>query len=75
MPMKRLVSSALVASAALLAVASASAHFILLAPDAWVEVNQLGDPQKAAPCGTSDLTTGAPTGKVTALKGGDTVHI
>lgn len=73
--MKRHVAALLCVSAAVLVVAPASAHFILVAPDAWVEVNQLGDPQKAAPCGTSDVTAGTPTGKVTAMKGGDTLHI
>ncbi|MBI1362067.1 MAG: hypothetical protein GC155_17460 [Alphaproteobacteria bacterium] len=35
----------------------------------------MGDPQKALPCGTSEITAGVPTGKVTALRGGDPVHI
>lgn len=65
----------LFASAAVLFAAPASAHFILLAPDAWVEVNVIGDPQKAAPCGTSEITKGTPTGKVTAMTGGDMLHI
>jgi hypothetical protein len=69
------LSAVICASAALLVAAPASAHFILLAPDAWVEVNVLGDPQKAAPCGTSDITKGTPTGKVTAMTGGDMLHI
>jgi len=66
--------SALCVSAAIMA-APASAHFILVAPDSWIEANPLGDPQKAAPCGTSDLTAGTPTGKVTAMRGGDMLHI
>lgn len=65
----------LLTSAAVLLAAPASAHFILLAPDAWVEVNIIGDPQKAAPCGTSEITKGTPTGKVTAMTGGDMLHI
>lgn len=73
--MKFKLSAVICASAALLVAAPASAHFILLAPDAWVEVNMLGDPQKAAPCGTSDITKGTPTGKVTAMTGGDMLHI
>ena len=71
--MKRSVSALLGVSALLLAAAPASAHFILVAPDAWVEVNVLGDPQKAAPCGTSDITKGTPTGKVTPMTGGAAV--
>jgi hypothetical protein len=73
--MKFKLSAVICASVALLVAAPASAHFILLAPDAWVEVNVLGDPQKAAPCGTSDITKGTPTGKVTAMTGGDMLHI
>jgi hypothetical protein len=73
--MKLRLASALCVGVALLVGAPASAHFILVAPDAWVEVNVLGDPQKAAPCGTSDLTKGTPTGKVTAMTGGDMLHI
>lgn len=29
----------------------ANAHFKLLTPAAWVNTNDLGDPQKAGPCG------------------------
>lgn len=71
----KLPRAAILASAAVLLAAPASAHFILLAPDAWVEVNVIGDPQKAAPCGTSEITKGTPTGKVTAMTGGDMLHI
>lgn len=73
--MKSPIAALLCGSALLLAAAPAYAHFILVAPDAWVEVNVLGDPQKAAPCGTSDITAGTPTGKVTAMTGGDMLHI
>lgn len=73
--MKIQISAVLCWSALLLAGAPASAHFILVAPDSWLEVNVLGDPQKAAPCGTSDLTKGTPTGKITAMQGGDLLHI
>ena len=73
--MKLSIRAALCASVVLLAAGPASAHFILLAPDAWIETNIIGDPQKAAPCGTSDITKGVPTGKVTEMKGGDMLHI
>ncbi|RYE00676.1 MAG: hypothetical protein EOP61_13330 [Sphingomonadales bacterium] len=74
--MKSPIAALLCGSALLLAAAPAAyAHFILVAPDAWVEVNVLGDPQKAAPCGTSDITKGTPSGKVTAMTGGDMLHI
>jgi hypothetical protein len=54
---------------------SASAHFILVSPDSWVVESALGDPQKAGPCGASAITTPTPTGKVTAVTGGDKLHI
>jgi hypothetical protein len=73
--MKLPIKAALCAVAALAIAGPASAHFILMAPDAWVEVNVLGDPQKAAPCGTSDITKGTPTGKITEMRGGDPLHI
>lgn len=73
--MKLPIKAAVCAVAALAIAGPASAHFILMAPDAWVEVNVLGDPQKAAPCGTSDITKGTPTGKITEMRGGDPLHI
>jgi hypothetical protein len=73
--MKRSLSLTLCAAAGVLLSAPAFAHFILMSPDSWIEANALGDPQKALPCGTSDITAGKPTGKVTDLKGGDPVHI
>ncbi len=72
--MKIRISAILCASAALLA-APASAHFILVAPDSWLETNVLGDPQKAAPCGSSAATAGTPTDKITTMRGGDLLHI
>jgi hypothetical protein len=72
--MKFPIKAALCAVAALAIAGPASAHFILLAPDAWIETNGLGDPQKAAPCGTSDITAGVPTGKITEMKGGEMLH-
>lgn len=73
--MKTRIKIAICAAGALLVAAPASAHFILMAPDSWIEANMLGDPQKAAPCGTSEITAGTPTGKVTEMKGGDMLHI
>lgn len=73
--MKRIISVALCATAVALAAGPASAHFILMSPDSWIDSNGLGDPQKAVPCGTSADTVARPTGKVTAKQGGDTVHI
>jgi hypothetical protein len=73
--MKIKLSAFVCVSAMLLAAAPASAHFILVAPDSWIEANVLGDPQKAAPCGTSAITAGTPTNKITAMRGGDLLHI
>ena len=44
---------------------AAQAHFRLLAPASWIEENQLGDPQKAAPCGGTNADYGKPTYAVT----------
>jgi hypothetical protein len=71
----KLHTSAVLCISAVLLAAPASAHFILVAPDSWLEANPLGDPQKAAPCGVSAVTGGKPTGKITALRGGDMLHI
>jgi len=49
------------------------AHFILQAPASWVVENQLGDPQKAGPCGGS--TTQTLTNAITSVRGGDSIHI
>jgi len=36
--------------------AGSQAHFRLLAPASWLVENQLGDPQKAAPCGGTNAS-------------------
>lgn len=72
--MKFPIKAALCAVAALAIAGPASAHFILVAPDSAIVENPLGDPQKAAPCGLSDITTGTPTGKITEMKGGEMLH-
>jgi MYXO-CTERM domain-containing protein len=60
-------------AAAYLFTGAAHAHFILTSPPASLEQNQLGDPQKAPPCG--DNGGAVPTGIVTAYQGGDIVTI
>jgi hypothetical protein len=55
--------------------AGAQAHFRLLAPSSWIEENQLGDPQKAGPCGGTNADYGKPTYAVTSVKGGTALHI
>ncbi len=55
--------------------AASQAHFKLLAPASWLEENQLGDPQKAAPCGGTNTDFGKPTYAVTDVKGGSQLHV
>src|SRR4051812_48790425 len=66
-----LIGSALVTVAATQAVA----HFRLIAPASWIQENQLGDPQKAGPCGGTSADAGKPTGAVTTVKGGEKLHL
>ena len=54
---------------------AADAHFRLLAPASWIEENQLGDPQKAGPCGGTNADYGKPTYAVTDVKGGSLLHV
>jgi hypothetical protein len=63
------------AAALLLAPAAAFAHFQLLAPASALVENQLGDPQKMAPCGGVTGNPGMPTNAVTTVRGGDTLHV
>lgn len=58
---------------AILLSAPAAAHFVLQSPPASFEQNQLGDPQKAPPCG--DAGSAVPTGSVTAVQAGDTITV
>ena len=51
------------------------AHFRLLAPASWIAENQLGDPQKAAPCGGTNTDFGKPTYAVADVRGGSLLHI
>ena len=55
--------------------AASQAHFRLLAPASWLVENQLGDPQKAAPCGGTNTDFGKPTYAVTDVKGGTALHV
>jgi len=51
------------------------AHFRLLSPASWIAENQLGDPQKGAPCGGTNADFGKPTNAVTDARGGSQLHI
>jgi hypothetical protein len=65
------------AAAALLALSPAitQAHFRLLEPASWIVENQLGDPQKAGPCGGTNADWGTPTFAVTQAVGGSKLHV
>lgn len=71
---QRLFACGLVAAAASVgAPAPANAHFILTEPAASLKQNDLGNPQKAPPCGDDG---GSPTsGQVTAYQAGQTITI
>ena len=59
------------------------AHFVLVEPASTLMQNQLGDPQKIAPCGGASANPargtpanpGVPTNAVTQLKGASTLHL
>jgi hypothetical protein len=53
----------------------AAAHFRLLEPQGWIEQNNLGDPQKAGPCGGTLADSGTPTNAVNRVQGGQMLHI
>ncbi len=55
--------------------ARSDAHFHLMEPASWIEESNLGDPQKAGPCGTSDATPGKPTNAVTRVQGGQKLKV
>ena len=70
------LKAALAAGAFVLAApAIGSAHFILMQPQSAIVENPLGDPQKLGPCGGTSADPGKPTGAVTAVTGGDMLHI
>jgi hypothetical protein len=71
----RLLAALGVAALGLAAPQAAPAHFILEAPKSWLVENQLGDPQKSGPCGGTSKDAGTPTGDITELTGGSTLHI
>jgi len=52
------------------------AHFRLIEPASWLQESEdLGDPQWSAPCGGTLTNPGKPTGAITKVRGGDTLHI
>src|SRR3954468_3112815 len=73
--MKNIWSLAILALASAAIPTGSSAHFRLLAPASWLAENQLGDPQKAAPCGGTNADFGKPTYAVTDVRGGTLLHV
>src|SRR5207249_7857873 len=63
----------LIAAASAFVPGLAHAHFILMAPDAWMSQDAFGLPEKLGPCG--DEGGGTPTGKVTAFQAGETITV
>ena len=72
--MKLFLTSSL-ALAVVFLVPFAGAHFKLLEPQSWLVENNLGDPQKLGPCGTTTANPGMPSGIVNEQKGGTMLHI
>ena len=64
-----------IAAAMVLLPAAAFAHFRLLAPSSAMIENQLGDPQKMAPCGGVTGNPGVKTNVVNYVRGGDMIHV
>jgi len=72
MKMLQQTLSALIVVAALSS--HAEAHFKLLSPTPWIVENDLGDPQKAGPCGAA-AGAGQETGTVTTVQAGDSLMV
>jgi hypothetical protein len=75
------MGSALAVAAATLVPPFAAGHFKLLAPESAIIENELGDPQKLAPCGGVSASAkgpanlGTPSGIVTKVTGGSKLRI
>jgi hypothetical protein len=69
------ILAAFAAAAALAAPSATLAHFTLQAPASWLTEAPNGDPQKMAPCGGVTGNPGMPTGAITAVRGGDMLHV
>jgi hypothetical protein len=71
----KLWPAAFLALAGVAVPSGSQAHFRLLAPASWLAENQLGDPQKAGPCGGTNADYGKPTYAVTDVRGGSLLHV
>ena len=73
--MRHAIALLLVLLAIALAMPRADAHFKLLAPQSWLMENDLGDPQKAGPCGGTSANAGTPSNVVNKVQGGQKLHL
>lgn len=73
--MKHAIALLLVLLALALLMPAAEAHFKLLAPQSWLIENDLGDPQKAGPCGGTSANPGMPSNAVSKIQGGQKLHL
>lgn len=71
----KLPVSLLLAGGTLLMPFAASSHFKLLEPVPTLAQSDRGDPQKKFPCGGTSADAGTPTGAITNVNGGQTLHI
>ena len=64
------------AAMGILASDRARAHFVLQSPPNWAEQDNLGAPQKSAPCGEADAqVTAVPTNAVTSYQAGQVITV
>src|SRR2546426_539452 len=73
--MRNLVGPALVLAAFGFLGPMAEGHFKLLAPQSWLVESNLGDPQKAGPCGGTSADAGTPSGVINKVQGGQKLHL
>jgi hypothetical protein len=64
-----------IAAALALGATAAQAHFYLEAPASWIEQDEMGDPQKIAPCGGTNADGGTRTGAITEVAGGSMLRV
>ncbi len=65
-------SSSLIFVGLVLVAIPAEAHFKVETPVEWITTDDLGDPQKTGPCGS---TAGTPSNQTTRVRAGSTLHI
>ena len=73
--MKNSLRLLLVVTILVFAAQSTSAHFKLLEPASWLVEDQRGDPQKAGPCGGTNIDWGKPSYIISKAVGGQKIHI